>query len=345
MTTRRFLSIILYTERQLEDIRCLCCAGPAAQQTVLGIDKTFNLGQLHVSIMVFKNISLVRQATLTHPLFLGPILIHGNSDWRTFASFFSAIDVALGETPSSPVIGSDEETAIRKAARFVFKNAKLMSCHRHLKANATSQLRDKVGTSLDVRGRLVSAMFGELGLTKANTIAVFEVRHAEILQMIRDLAPGFEIYYSQRLYPVIQENLATTLSHPDVPLDWTNNNCESVNHILKMKTQWTPQDIPTLINTLYDTVEATYIDVERAIMRRGEFRLDPVYRKFEVDPIIWCAKTNEQRERHTSKFLKTPKILKDVSTVGDIHVLRGPSRGRKPSQKKRCRAARTTTLS
>ena len=108
------------TTQQIQDIRRFCCSSPPGEGTVLGVDKTFNLGQLHVTLTVFKHLGIVRPTTNTHPLFIGPTLIHGNSDRKTYSTFFHFIKQELEDAPKEPVIGSDEEMAIRIAAKSVF---------------------------------------------------------------------------------------------------------------------------------------------------------------------------------------------------------------------------------
>ena len=43
-------TIILFTEEQIMDVNRFCCSAPVAHTTVLGFDKTFNLGELHVTV-------------------------------------------------------------------------------------------------------------------------------------------------------------------------------------------------------------------------------------------------------------------------------------------------------
>ena len=43
-------AIIMYIDEQLQDIRRFCCSAPIGETTVLGVDKTFNLGQFHVTV-------------------------------------------------------------------------------------------------------------------------------------------------------------------------------------------------------------------------------------------------------------------------------------------------------
>ena len=266
-------SIVLYTKYQIEDIRRFSCSGPIGISTVLGVDKTFNLGQLHVTATVFKHLGVVRPSTCMNPIFLGPILIHGNSDIKTFSTFFHFLSLELQNTSSSPVIGSDDEKAIRNAACFVFKNSKLISCERHLKNNVISYLRDKIGTSNAIRTRIVNSIFGPAGITSSPSLAIFTERIIQTNTVINKQAASFENYFSSRLLPILRQNLNTILSRPEVNHGWTNNNSESMNHILKMKTDWKPQAIPHLIESIHEIVRGHYIDIERAFIERGEYRL------------------------------------------------------------------------
>jgi hypothetical protein len=78
-------SMILYTDQQMEDLKILCCTG----QAVLGLDKTFNLCDMHVTASCLKHVRVERTGTGDHPLFLGPIFIHYSSDFETYSAFFS----------------------------------------------------------------------------------------------------------------------------------------------------------------------------------------------------------------------------------------------------------------
>ena len=68
--------IILYTDDQLEDIKNLCCSG----QSILGIDKTFNLCNMHVTATCFKQTAVNMASTKQPPIFFGTLFIHDNSD-------------------------------------------------------------------------------------------------------------------------------------------------------------------------------------------------------------------------------------------------------------------------
>ena len=117
---------ILYTEsdEQIEDIKRFCFKMDGTGE-VLGVDKTYNLSNVFVTTTVYKNMSVVRNETGEAPLFLGSMLLHGNSDFELFTTFFSHIAAKLKDKQFSQLtIGSDEEGGIGKAIRFCFGEAK-----------------------------------------------------------------------------------------------------------------------------------------------------------------------------------------------------------------------------
>ena len=108
--------IILYTEDQIADLKRFCCGQYSAMKTVLCVDKTFNLSDMHLTCTVYKNLSLETTRNGEPPLFLGPVFLHGNSDEDTFAFFFGHLSYVLFDACQKgqpPVFGSDEEKALR----------------------------------------------------------------------------------------------------------------------------------------------------------------------------------------------------------------------------------------
>jgi hypothetical protein len=63
---------------------------------------------------------------------------------------------------------------------------------------------------------------------------------------------------------------------------WTNNNAESMNNILKIDTNWTPQSTPDLINKISDVIKLHLIDLRRALYGTGNYRLCSQYKKFYI---------------------------------------------------------------
>jgi len=82
---------------------------------VRSLDKTFNLGEIHVTVAVYKNLTVVCSRTNEHPLFIVPLYLHGHSDAETYSFFFSHIASRLLDCPFTQLtFGEDEEQAISK---------------------------------------------------------------------------------------------------------------------------------------------------------------------------------------------------------------------------------------
>ena len=125
-------SVILFCDRQIQDIPNLCVDETGG--SVLGCDKTFNIGSVHVTVLNYVNPVLRRVSTGDSPIFVGPVFLHGTSDFLTFNTFFSLIASNLQDCDFNQLrLGGDDEQAMRKAMAFSFKGAALLHCTRHLK--------------------------------------------------------------------------------------------------------------------------------------------------------------------------------------------------------------------
>lgn len=97
--------LILYTDDQITDIKNLCCTG----QSFLGIDKTFNLCDMHVTATCYKQVTVDMQSTGEPPFFMGSLYIHDNSDYETYCNFFYHLKIKLSGTDTSRLVfGTDE---------------------------------------------------------------------------------------------------------------------------------------------------------------------------------------------------------------------------------------------
>jgi len=113
--------VVLYTDEQLQDIRRLCCTAPHGQTTVLGFDKTYNLGDIHVTVSIFKNLSVLRTTTGDHPIFAGPMFLHGNSTTMTHTDISSSISPASSKTVhQNQLLGQIKKKPCAKASKLHF---------------------------------------------------------------------------------------------------------------------------------------------------------------------------------------------------------------------------------
>lgn len=140
------------------------------------------------------------------------MFLHGNSDFKSYATIFQQLAAELADAPSQPVTGSDDEGAMRKAMNLAFPNGPKLSCTRHLKGNIIGYLRDKVGAATDKRNAITSAVFGQGGLVDADDSIVFDIRLQEVQQLCNSTDPRFGGYFQTRVVPLLKENLTASQS-------------------------------------------------------------------------------------------------------------------------------------
>lgn len=139
----RVPSILLYTDQQIEDIRQFCIE--AEDRTVLCMDKTFNLSDLYATVTAYKCMRLVSCRTGAPPIFIGPVMLHGQSDAQQYHFFVSHIaGLMMNSDLARLTIGTDAEPAMLAGIKSALPNSTNVLCTLHLKRNVTEYLRDKV---------------------------------------------------------------------------------------------------------------------------------------------------------------------------------------------------------
>jgi hypothetical protein len=123
---------------------------------------------------VFKYLAVTKRSTDDHPIIAGPIFLHGNSDTETFYSFFQQLVGILHDTPSQPILGSDEKKAIRLAFLKAFPGASMMCCTRNLKKNVLDYLQDKCGAKGSDKTKITQAIFGQDGVSSDTDQLTFD---------------------------------------------------------------------------------------------------------------------------------------------------------------------------
>ena len=199
-----------------------------------------------------------------------------------FAQFFQHIAIEFADLPS-PVMGSDEEKAMRNAMAFAFPDESMLTCNRHLRGNCANYLTDKIGVPHGPKLNILSAIFGDKGLIHSGSEVVFETRLELAYREMQKTAPEFRSYFETHVLGKIKDNLAASqLPHlADVSWPWTRNLAESLNHVLKQFTNWRSLNLPGLVETLHDLVQGQAKEIERNFIGRGDLILQT---QFFEDP-------------------------------------------------------------
>ena len=155
-------------------------------------------------------------------------------------------------------------------------------------------------------------------------------------------------YFDTRVVPMAKTNLEIEIKTklPVLSDKWTNNNAESINHVVKAKVEWKPQALYQLIEHLYELVRTQEVSVERAIIGEGDFELGSEFVNHQVSETAWIRKTPHQREAHLAKFYRRTKMsTRNIISSNNQLVVKKPlNGGKKPNQVKRKRATKTTTV-
>ena len=245
---RRPPSVILYTQEQIHDIHLFCSSDTApALRSVLSFDRTFNLSSLYLTVMVFKHRKVVRKSTQEPPVFVGPMLLHGDGKYTTYLNFFSAVNGAMNGAGVSAsefrvsdqvIVGSDDENALVSAAKTAFSQSEHLFCMVHVKDNVRQHLT-AIGTATGLRENVVSRLFGCSGVAESADESEEDDRTAELMQFVRQHNVDAIDYLQQRVLPKIKNNNRIKWRQSWIGVNqWTNNNCESMNHLLKIEVRF-----------------------------------------------------------------------------------------------------------
>ena len=346
-------NIVCYTENQRKDLLFFLSQKSG---NAIGVDRTFNLGVFYVTALVYKNLRVVHKGNESeHPLCIGPIMIHRDATFHDYNYFFATIKSSL--VSNNPVdcfeirlgkdmlIGSDEEKALINAIESNFPASEQFLCTKHLKDGTKGYMQAKVGVPQKDRKIISEKIFGENGLVNADNTADFDARSKKILKDVVKY-PKFATYFKKKLKPTVENFVTDPSRRTKSTTTWTNNNCESLNHIMKIDADWKVKTTPALIEMIHEMTQLHFKDLKRALYGEGNYRLFGKYKKYEIKSTIWMSLTKEQREKKFSDFLenkKFPKKIEEdkVKSSYSNFVIPALKTARKPGQRTRPKATKT----
>jgi hypothetical protein len=92
--------------------------------------------------------------------------------------------------------------------------------------------------------------YGSDGLCVSDTLEIFDKRAGDLRQKYRRAHPEF-IGYFDNLTEKLRKYVVGPALDDKVPIKWTNNNAESLNHTMKQSlTQWRLLPLPDLVEEL-----------------------------------------------------------------------------------------------
>ena len=281
--------------------------------------------------ITFNNL-MVRTSQHSHPVMLGPILVHQTKTFRPFHYFASTLIRLNPLLTNLKCFGTDGEPELIKAFHLCFPKAIHLRCINHLRRNIKDKLRS-IGFPQGECKEILHDIFGvqrddhfEAGLIDAKSEAIF----LSALRRLKDRWNNLERSYVSHVSTVqfydwfskYKVKDITQCVLPDVRkqagLDntqhFTTNASESINNVIKQEVQWKENKLPVLIEHLKAIVLRHTSELEKAVIGRGEWRFLCPYNYLKVPDAKWFSMSHDARELHMRKVYNCP--LKSSANSG-----------------------------
>ena len=82
-----------------------------------------------------------------------------------------------------------------------------------------------------------------------------------------------------------------------------------MNHRFKIATDWKPQYLHELINSIHDIVRLHFADLKRAL---GNYELQTEFKHFYIPQTNWVAKSSDEKDKLFQRFLKNKQFSSAV---------------------------------
>ena len=355
LESERNPNFICYHKEQLDVMKKIleCSNG----ELIVGVDRTFNLSAVYVTLTVFKIRFLVGQKTRDCPIIFGPLFLHWDGHFETYFDFFSHLSKKLSDFNKFSLfgeklkIGSDEEFALTKAISSTFPDSKTILCTKHLKDTLKRNAKDRFKLDNKIIYSLQKEFFENLLSSKscdewnARCISIID-KYAQDNEKMRIFFTKFSKSLKEHVWSRDDESLNF----------WTNNNCESVNHVLKNFLDWKVVKVSHLIDSLGKIIKSQYKDILRSFSGEGAFFLSNEMSDFKISKMAWDGLNEKQQNSHLYKAIKTCYSTKNchqsnsnpptmiTSSDGQFKMPLTQTIAKKIGQRKRIKSNRTPTF-
>ena len=197
------------------------------------------------------------------------------------------------------------------------------------------------------RNDILKKNFWQDGITNADDTISFEAKCDEFENYCSAISDPFLQYFNRRLRKHLKSKVNEPVRDTLISENWTNNNCESINHVLKQTVDWKSKPLTEFVELVEEIVVGQFKDLRGGLIGTGEFRLAESHKQFQTTKTDWITMTEQQKMNLFRRYRKF--IAKDsdlvVSTDGQSTVVAPKTNGRKPGlQRNRKINIRTTTI-
>ena len=126
--------------------------------------------------------------------------------------------------------------------------------------------------------------------------------------------PTFSNYFQKKFKPTKLTSINLPSRNSISVTTWKKNNCESLNHIMKLDANWKVKTTRTdLIEKLHEMTLLHFKDFRRAMYGDGNYRLYAPYKKCLIGRNVWNNQDETGSQNKLSDFLKGKRRVSTYS--------------------------------
>ena len=289
--------MVMALDYSLDDLVRFCTS--PCEFSILGVDPTFSLGDFDVTVTTYRHLLLRPQGNACgkSPVMIGPLFVHVRKDFATYHFFSSSLVGQRPQLSSLIAFGTDGELALENALTASFPRAQHVRCFLHFRRNIEKKLRE-FHVPQHVSVEIVKDIMGcptqlEHGLVDADSemkmnglLSRFESRWNE-LEKPYNSPPLFYSWFMKYCRDNVAKHMLQDvrikagLGSPPTP--YYTNEVESKNKVLKESVQYKSSQLPDFIDKMKALMHEQQLEIERAVIGSGEYRLKDQYKNLAVN--------------------------------------------------------------
>ena len=239
--------------------------------SVLSIDRTFNLGTYFLTAICFKNKKVKTRSSGSNPVFLGPCFLHKfakEEDYNYFFSFLRCKICSMYEDFNFSKLSfiTDGEQAMINSINSCFPESSKLRCSIHIDKNIIFNLRKykmDYTNKVALKRKLKSLMSSE------NLFKFADIKQ-DILKLRMD---GRTATYVNNVIEEIFQFVSKPMWKLKLIKPLTTNQSESMNHVIKNYVSWKKTNISELTENIKSIIKFQYDNLEFSISSQGDYLL------------------------------------------------------------------------
>ena len=290
---------------------------PQESFSILTIDPTFNLGDFDVTPTTYRHCLLESTRSGNSPVLIGPTMIHYRKTFHTYLFFASTLIGLRPELQGLRAFGTDGEKALVDAFSHEFRYAIHLTCFIHFRQNIKRKLQELQypdSAIKEVLGDIFGCTQGDTfseGLVDSNSDEEFDKKLCLLKQRWQQLEAAHSIessvydWFLQYKALIMKTTMIKSIREEAglglPPEPFTTNASETINSVIKAHVNYKPSQLMEFVGKLKELIDEQEREIERAVIKRGKYRLKEAYSYLEINESDWFKMTKEQRQTHLKK--------------------------------------------